>query len=123
MVPNTLRLWFLGRWQLAATCLLAMLPAWRGLPLRTDGICDAALGYLIVAVAVAVITHDINAPRSFWRAGRLCLAAAPILFLYCSTLNDIVALDAPAFHFVANPTGLPSQFIRGLLIVMLALTY
>jgi hypothetical protein len=40
---------------------------------------DAALGYLIVAVAVVI--HDINAPRSLGRAGRLCLAAAPLLLL------------------------------------------
>ena len=83
--------------------MLAMLPAWRGLPLRTDGICDAALGYLIVGVAIGVVILDINAPRSPGRAGRLGLAAAPILFLNCSTLNDIVALNAPAFKFVADP--------------------
>src|SRR6476660_10069281 len=109
MELNTFRLWFLGRWQLAATCLLAMLPAWRGLPLRTDGISDAALGYLIVAIAVGVVIHDINVPRSIGRAGRLCLAAAPILFLNCSTLNDVVALNALAFQFVANPMGLAPQ--------------
>src|SRR5438132_10733060 len=69
--------------RLATTCLLAMLPAWRGLPLRTHGVWDAALGYLIVAVAVGVVIHDINAPRSLGRAGRLSLAAAPILILNC----------------------------------------
>jgi hypothetical protein len=34
-----------------------------------------------------------------------------------------VALNAPAFQFVADPTGLAPQFIRGSLIGMLALTY